>query len=204
MTSSVELLTLAKYLAGEFENREQAKAEPAWYVDLRLWLRPVHLFTEDSLALFAEQANVIYMDKPYRPRILRLRQRESSPAGLVVEYYMLKQPDQVRGAGSQPELLRQLTPEQLEFLPGCTLNVSVREDAPGTYHFCASAEADACCRFTYQGSMFQVSLGFESRPEQFLSYDKGIDPQTGKAIWGALLGPYVFTKRQDFSDEFLT
>ena len=49
-----------------------------------------------------------------------------------------------------------------------------------------------------RGNTQQVSLGFEATQEEFLSYDKGIDPTTGKAKWGAILGPYRFRKRQDF------
>ncbi|MDJ0561083.1 MAG: CpcT/CpeT family chromophore lyase, partial [Microcystis sp. M53599_WE4] len=48
-----ELITFGRYLAGEFENQRQAQAEPVWYVHLRLWLRPLPLFREDSIALFA-------------------------------------------------------------------------------------------------------------------------------------------------------
>ena len=48
--------------------------------------------------------------------------------------------------------------------------------------------------------MRQVSLGVMAAPEQFWSYDKGIDPQTGRALWGAILGPYQFAKVADFSD----
>ncbi len=54
-----ELITFGRYLAGEFENQRQAQAEPVWYVHLRLWLRPLPLFREDSIALFAEQASII-------------------------------------------------------------------------------------------------------------------------------------------------
>ncbi|MDJ0689048.1 MAG: CpcT/CpeT family chromophore lyase [Xenococcaceae cyanobacterium MO_188.B32] len=48
MTLSPQLIALGTYLAGEFDNQQQALAEPAWYVHLRLWKRPVPLFTEDS------------------------------------------------------------------------------------------------------------------------------------------------------------
>ena len=51
---SPELIALARYMAGEFDNREQAIADPAWYVHLHLWQRPVPLFLEDSFTLFAE------------------------------------------------------------------------------------------------------------------------------------------------------
>ncbi|MBV8887772.1 MAG: hypothetical protein JO235_27770 [Chroococcidiopsidaceae cyanobacterium CP_BM_RX_35] len=54
MPFSPELIALAHYLTGKFDNQEQATAEPAWYVHLRLWQRPVPLFTEDSITLFAE------------------------------------------------------------------------------------------------------------------------------------------------------
>ncbi|MEW5858009.1 MAG: chromophore lyase CpcT/CpeT [Cyanobacteriota bacterium] len=201
MTFSPELTLLAQYMAGEFENREQAAREPAWYVNLRLWLRPLPLFAEDSLTLFAEQANILQLDRPYRPRILRLRHSDTSQASLMVQYYMLKDPDRVRGAGQNPALLKTLTPEQMELLPGCTLTVTQQPLAQNTYSFSTTPATDAPCCFTYQEETYQVSLGFEARHLEFRSYDKGIDPQTGRAIWGALLGPYIFMKREDFSAE---
>lgn len=201
MTLSPELITLARYMAGEFDNQQQAIAEPVWYVHLRLWQRPVPLFTEDSLTLFAEQANIVNLDKPYRPRILRLQSSDTTPASLQVQYYMLKDTEAIRGAGRNPELLRQLTSEDIEFLPGCNLTVKQQQLTPNSYEFSASSATGTPCGFSYQGKSYQVSLGFEATAEEFRSYDKGIDPTTGKAIWGALMGPFRFTKRQDFATE---
>jgi hypothetical protein len=201
MTLSPELITLARYMAGEFDNQQQAIAEPVWYVHLRLWQRPVPLFTEDSLTLFAEQANIVNLDKPYRPRILRLQSSDTNPASLQVQYYMLKDTEAIRGAGRNPELLRQLTSEDIEFLPGCNLTVKQQQVTPNSYEFSASSATGTPCGFSYQGNSYQVSLGFEATAEEFRSYDKGIDPTTGKAIWGALMGPFRFTKRQDFATE---
>ncbi|HEY9903471.1 MAG TPA: chromophore lyase CpcT/CpeT [Candidatus Sericytochromatia bacterium] len=203
MTLSPELITLARYMAGEFDNQKQAIAEPAWYVHLRLWQRPVPLFTEDSLTLFAEQANIVNLDKPYRPRILRLYQSNATPDSLQVQYYMLKDPEAIRGAGRNPELLKQLTSEQIEFLPGCLLTIKHSQIALSAYEFYAASATGTPCNFSYQGNNYQVSLGFDATPEEFRSYDKGIDPTTGKAMWGALLGPFRFTKRQDFANELL-
>lgn len=201
MTLSPELITLARYMAGEFDNQQQAIAEPVWYVHLRLWQRPVPLFTEDSLTLFAEQANIVNLDKPYRPRILRLQSSDTTPASLQVQYYMLKDTEAIRGAGRNPELLRQLTSEDIEFLPGCNLTVKQQQVGPNSYEFSASSATGTPCGFSYQGNSYQVSLGFEATAEEFRSYDKGIDSTTGKAIWGALMGPFRFTKRQDFATE---
>lgn len=201
MTFSPELLALASYLAGEFDNQAQASAEPAWYVHLRVWQRPVPIFLEDSLTLFVEQASVVNLDKPYRQRIARLRSNPNAPNELQVQYYMLKDPGAFRGAGSNPELLRQLTEAEMDLLPGCTLTVSQQLLTPSTYQFSAFLPAASRCCFTYQGEIRQVSLGFEATPAQLLSYDKGIDPATGKALWGAVLGPFRFAKCQDFADE---
>lgn len=198
---STELITLARYMAGEFDNREQAIADPIWYVHLRLWQRPVSLFTEDSITLFAEQANIVNLDKPYRPRIIRLRQSDRHPTSLQVQYYMLKHPESIRGAGSNLALLKTLTPEQMQFLPSCTLNLQYRRLDANNYHFSTSPATEEPCSFTYGDTTYQVALGFEATSEEFRTFDKGIDPKTGKAIWGALLGPFRFTKRQDFSVE---
>lgn len=207
MTLTSELIALGQYLAGEFDNREQAIADPAWYVHLRLWQRPVpvQLFSEPSLTLFAEQANILHLDRPYRPRIMQLRQLANGggPPQLEVQYFMLKDPSQFRGAGRQPSLLQQLNPAQVEPLPGCTLTVSQKRLTDGTYQFAASLPSGARCCFIYKGETRQVDLGFEASPTELFSFDKGIDPNTGQALWGALLGPFHFTKRHDFSGELI-
>lgn len=196
MGFSPQLLALADYLSGEFDNREQAIDNPAWFVHLRLWQVPVPVFAEDSIALFAEQANVLKVDQPYRQRILRLRESNDSPTGFQVQYYMPKDPAALAGGGLNPTLLKSLTPEQLDFLPGCILDVSVQEITASRYHFSATPPSSACCCFTYEGNTIQVALGFEATQEEFKSYDKGIDQVTGRATWGAILDAYRYTKRQ--------
>jgi CpeT/CpcT family (DUF1001) len=197
MHFSPQLLALADYLSGEFDNRKQALDSPAWFVHLHLWQVPIPVFAEDSIALFAEQANVLNLEKPYRQRILRLRQSndKTTKTTLQVQYYMPKDPAALAGGGLNPTRLESLTPEQLEFLPGCILDVSVQEITASRYHFSATPPQSACCCFTYQGNTIQVALGFEVTQEEFKSYDRGIDPTTGKATWGAILDAYRYTKR---------
>jgi hypothetical protein len=194
MSFSPQLTALAEYLAGEFDNRAQAIADPVWYVHLRMWQRRVALFSEDSFTLFAEQANILKLDQPYRQRIMRLHQKSDADA-IQVQYYMPKNPDALKCAGQNPALLNTLTPDQLNLLPGCILSVTQEEISPNCYKFIATAPPDTPCCFTYSGNTIQVSLGFEATKDEFYSYDKGIDPETGKATWGAILGPYRYTKR---------
>ncbi|MFB2767787.1 chromophore lyase CpcT/CpeT [Pelatocladus sp. BLCC-F211] len=198
MTSSPELIALAQYLAGEFDNREQALAEPAWYVHLRLWQIPIPLFSEDSITLFAEQANIVKLDQPYRQRIMRLTSGHDHDTPLKVQYYMPKDPTALRGAGRNPLLLQTLTPEKLDLLPDCVLNISQETVAPNQYKFTAIAPANTRCCFSYAGNTIQVSLGFEVSQQELKTYDKGIDPNTGSATWGAIMGPYRYTKREQY------
>lgn len=198
MSFTPDLINLGKYLAGEFDNKEQALAEPIWFVHLRLWQRPVELFTDDSITLFAEQANIVNLDRPYRQRILRLKPNPDAETGLYVQYYMPKNPSALIGAGRNPDILKTLTPDQLELLPGCILAVNQQTVAPNSYQFTASPLPDTRCTFTYQGNTAQVALGFEATELQLLTYDKGIDPETGKATWGAITGPYRYTKREQY------
>lgn len=195
MCSSDLLLTLADWMAGEFDNREQAIAEPIWFVHLRFWQRRVPLFAEDSVTLFAEQANVLKPDQPYRQRLLRLQATSNHNHPIQVQYYAFKDPVSVQGAGQDSAKLQNLPLAEIERLPGCILEVTQTTAADGRPKFLAVPPPDAKCYFTYQDKIRQVSLGFEASPDEFLSYDKGIEPETGKALWGALMGAYRFQKR---------
>lgn len=193
MPFSSQLLALADYLTGEFDNKEQALSDPAWYVHLRLWQAPIPIFTEDSITIFAEQANIISLDKPYRQRIMRLRETGNSDTPISVQYYMPQDPGGLAGGTRNASKIQHLTTDQLELLPGCVLNVSVKE-LGSCYEFSAVPPKEAKCTFTYLGSTVQVSLGFEVTQEELKTYDKGIDQETGRATWGAIMGPFRYTK----------
>ena len=197
MTTS-QLNTLATYLTGEFSNQQQAASQPAWFVNLRLWIRPVPIFTDDSVTLFAEQANVIKLNQPYRPRILRLRQRET----IEVEFYMFKDIATARGAGRDKSLIPQITPDKIKFLPNCTLKVDSQPLSNGT-SFETTPVSQEPCSVSYQDTTFQVFLGFKATADELQTFDKGIDPTTGRGTWGALMGPYCFSKLEDFSGDLI-
>ena len=200
MNVSDELIALSHYLAGEFDNRTQSLAQPAWFVHLNLWMRPVPIFIEDSLVLYAEQISVAGSSRPYRPRILRLSQKPE----MQIEYYMFRDIEWILGAGAEPSKLQRITPDKLELLPNCTLKVATESIAPGRYRFKTTPAKATPCSFNYQGSDFQVFLGLEATEQELLTFDKGIDPKTGQAIWGALLDAYRFNKVKDFSAEFIS
>ncbi|VXD14109.1 Phycocyanobilin lyase CpcT homolog (fragment) [Planktothrix serta PCC 8927] len=158
MILSPQLRALAEYMAGEFDNQAQALADPVWYVHLRLWQRPVpvFLFPEPSLVLFAEQANIVNLNQPYRPRFIQLRQSCNSESSLEAQYYMPQNIAAVQGAGQDPERLRHLTPEDLQLLPGCTLKITSQSLSPNHYRFQATLKENQICCFSYRKIGFKT------------------------------------------------
>jgi hypothetical protein len=191
--TSTGLTTLAQWLAGEFDNRPQAQDQPVWFVSLRLWHRPVPILIDGHLALFCEQANTVYLDAPYRQRIVMLKPTPDSQVWQA-EYRAFRQPERFKGAGANPSLLDSLRLEDLEVLPGCQLVITQQGN-----RFKAEPAPEAKCYFQYNGQTRQVILGFEATVNQFWSHDRGVDPDTGKLLWGAMMGAYEFHKRQDFA-----
>lgn len=194
MSYSPSLITLAQWLAGIFENKPQAMDQPVWFVHLRLWHRPLPHLIQGRVALFAEQANALYLDQPYRQRIMLLQ--ESDEGDLQAQYLAFRQPDRFSGAGANPALLADLTAADVEWLPGCVLSIAQHD---GTY--VARPEPGSRCYFQYAGKTRQVILGFDAQADRFSSYDRGVDPDTGESLWGALMGPYEFHKQDDFGAE---
>lgn len=185
---------LAAWLSGSFDNGEQAIADPAWYVHVRLWHRPLMAFGSDGLAFYAEQATSPTFDRPYRPRVFWVRPTADAAVPFEVSYFALRQPERWRGAGLAPDRLQSLTIDDLEALPGCRLQMTVLDGGEG---FRAVLPAGGRCCFQADGQLRQVSLGFEVRSGEFLSYDKGIDLDTGKPIWGAIMGPFRYRRVGD-------
>ncbi|HEY9623317.1 MAG TPA: chromophore lyase CpcT/CpeT [Crinalium sp.] len=194
MPDSPPLTTLAQWLAGEFDNRAQAMDQPAWFVHLRLWQRPLPKRIDGHLALFLEQANALYLDQPYRQRIVVLQASETN--GLQAQYLAFKDPTRFRGAGANPQRLQDLEPTDLESLPGCVLDITSQSDS-----FDAQPQPNSKCCFQYEGKTRQVVLGFKVSQDHLLTYDRGVDPETGQGLWGALMGPYEFQKCHDFASE---
>lgn len=185
------LTILAQWLAGEFTNQAQAAEQAAWFVHLRLWHRPLPQRLRGNLAIFAEQANVLKLEQAYRQRVLMLQETNGQ---LVGQYFAFKQPGQFKGAGQRPEMLAAVTEDDLTFLPGCVLDIGHEQG-----RFKAQMRPGDRCRFEFDGKVGQVVLGFEVDEQEFLSYDRGVNPETEKPIWGALMGPYRFSKERSYA-----
>jgi len=203
MQLSESFWQMSRCLAGVFQNRDQAWADPAWFVHLRLWICPTSLFAEDSVTFFLEQASAAFTQPPYRQRILRLRSQADE---LTAEYYALTDPQAFQGAGQTPEKLQTLHSTHLIPLTGSRLSVKVESEV-GATRFIARQYPGERCQFRVDDEVKSVELAFdaivpsEASQQQvaFWMYDKGIDPLTNKPTWGATNGPFKLIKVQDLS-----
>jgi hypothetical protein len=193
MNISSQFLQLVSWMAGEFSNRQQSLEQPNWFVNLVWWHRPIAFEVLGSVALFAEQANALMIDRPYRQRILQFQEDGNQ---IWVQYWGFKDPAAWAGAGRDRDRLRQIMPNDITPLAGCLLNVSFADD-----RYQAVMPSDSKCCFAYLNEIRQVILGFEVTEHEFWSGDHGIDPDTGAAIWGAMMDFYKFHKVKDFSHE---
>lgn len=187
--TALDLAELTQWLCGEFDNASQALDQPAWFVHLRLWHRQLPQGMAGHPAIFAEQANVLKLDQPYRQRILVL-QPDQTDTVIHGQYWAFHQPGQWRGAGAHPDRLAAITPADVEPLSGCRLTLSRQGDRVEA----VPLPGDRCC-FQYQGETRQVEIGFTVTAQDFWSRDRGVDPVTGAGLWGALMGAYHFHKR---------
>ena len=195
--------TLATYLAGEFENKNQAAENPSWFVHLRLWHRPVlALSTPEVFTMLLEQASPISGKPPYRQRVLQLTEQSGQLQG---EYFALKDPLQFQGAGLQPERLEGITANDLVALPNSVAPIqyqAIGGSGGSDYRFQAALPEGKYCSFEYGGSRKYVYLGFDVERQkdvvELKTYDKGINPDTGQGLWGALMGPFVLLKQDAY------
>ncbi|TAF52785.1 MAG: chorismate mutase [Oscillatoriales cyanobacterium] len=197
-----DLQTLARWMAGQFDNLEQSQRDPAWFVALRLWCQPLpppanavlnHVAgTEGAIGLFVEQAPLPAGDKPYRQRLFLLCPAIADRAA-IIEYFGFQDQRPYIGAGLDPSRLAAINHDAIQTLNNARFPLLRSGD-----RFISRGESDQVCSFKYGEQQGHVSLGFEISATQWLSFDRGIDPQTGQGQWGALMGPYELKKREGY------
>ena len=190
--------TLVTYLSGEFENEAQAIASPAWFVHLYLWQKPIPSLTSDkTCTFFLEQASVVGNKPPYRQRIFQLTEQDNQLRG---QYFALRAPSQFIGAGADAQKLAQLTADDLVCLPNSDAHIQYQSQSGGGYRFQSALPDGKLCSFDYGGQTRYVYLGFDIEQKtdntvELLTHDKGIDPDTGRGLWGAMMGPFRMIKQ---------
>lgn len=193
MTHATDVVTLARWMAADFSNQAQAFENPPFYAHIRVCMRPLPQGFLPGISLFVEQAYDYTLDDPYRVRVLEL---VNDASGILIKNYSLQQETDFYGAARDRDRLAALTPEALNLLSGCNMQVS------WTGHsFKGQVEPGKGCMVVRKGQETYLDSEFEIDAEKFISLDRGRHPQTDELVWGSVAGPFYFTRKVSFADE---
>ena len=193
MTHSTDIATLARWMASDFSNQEQAFENPPFFAHIRVCMRPLPLELLGGVSLFLEQAYDYELHHPYRMRILKLVVVGDR---MVIENYTVKQEETYYGSSRDISRLQALTADQIEKMSGCDMLVKWT----GT-SFKGVVEPGKACMVFRKGQQTYLDNEFEITDTTFTSMDCGRDPETDKVVWGSVAGPFQFARWANFADE---
>lgn len=193
MTHSTDIATLARWMAADFSNQEQAFENPPFFAHIRVCMRPLPLEVLSGVSLFVEQAYDYTLNDPYRLRVLKLTAQNGQ---IEIENYSVKGEQDFYGASRNLKHLQTLTADRLEILPACNMQVE------WTGHsFKGRVQPGKGCIVVRQGKRTYLDSEFEIDADKFISHDRGRDPETDEHVWGSLAGPFEFVRWASFADE---
>ena len=196
MTHSKDIATLARWMAADFSNQEQAYENPPFFAHIRVCIRPLPLDLLSGVSLFLEQAYDFALNQPYRMRVMKLIPTEEN---IVIKHYTLKDEKLFHGASRQPERLNKLTIEDLKDMPGCNMIVEWTGKS-----FKGRVEPGKACVVVRNEKTTYLDNEFEIDAEDFFSLDRGRDVETDERVWGSVAGPFHFVRKQSFASEVKT
>jgi CpeT/CpcT family (DUF1001) len=193
MTHSTDIAALARWMAADFSNQDQAFENPPFYAHIRVCMRPLPRDLLSGVSFFVEQAYDYALNDPYRLRVLKLLEQGDH---IEIENYTVHDETPLYGASRNLKQLQTLKLEQLEKLPGCNMIVE------WTGHsFKGHVEPGKACMVVRKGQTTYLDSEFEIDDQRFISLDRGRDPQTDEHIWGSIAGPFEFVRWASFADE---
>jgi len=118
MSYSTNIKDLAKLMAADFSNQQQAFDNPPFFAHIRVCMRPLPESLLGGTSLFLEQAYDFLLNQPYRLRVFKIIAVDDH---LELEHYKLKEETAFYGASRNLDKLKQLTFEHLEKMNGCDM-----------------------------------------------------------------------------------
>ncbi|BDA72268.1 hypothetical protein RIVM261_007520 [Rivularia sp. IAM M-261] len=193
MTHSTDVASLARLMAADFSNQEQAYENPPFFAHIRVCIRPLPQELLSGVTLFLEQAYHFALNQPYRMRVMKLIPSDNH---IQIEHYTLKNEEKYYGASREPERLQSLTQDELVKMPGCNMIV----EWTGT-SFKGKVEPGKGCVVERDGKKTYLDNEFEISEKEFFSLDRGRDFETDEHAWGSVAGAFHFVRWANFANE---
>jgi hypothetical protein len=195
MTEAIttDVIKLARLLAADFSNQAQAFENPPFFAHIRVGIRPLPIDLLQGISLFLEQAYDIYMDQPYRLRVLNLVPQDGF---IEIENYQVTDEAEFYGAARNPGKLADLRSDRLQKMLGCSHFAEARGNG-----FHGYVQPGKKCIVHRNDEETYLAGTFEVDENRFSSLDRGCDLLTGQRVWGSIAGPFEFVRVASFADE---
>jgi CpeT protein len=192
-TESNDLLTLARWMAGDFSNYQQSRDNPKNYAHIHVFFRPLPFEFFSGIGLYSEQVFDYDLWSPYRQGVHRLVAQGDQ---IYIENYGLKSAFLYAGAARELDILKTITPACIERRYHCAMVFKREGDL-----FRGSVEAGNLCLIERDGCQTYLISEVEVTETTWASLDRGMDVHTHEQIWGSTSGPLQFEKKESFALE---
>ncbi|GJQ09102.1 hypothetical protein GpartN1_g893.t1 [Galdieria partita] len=194
---SVEEARLARFLAADWSNENQAIENPPFWSHMRVSYRPLPFELLDGFSLYSESCYQAFMKQPYRTGVYRIVTRNDGK--LELELYKIEGEEEFYQGSRNIEKLRSLTRERLVKLPSCCNTILSWNESEQM--FSGETVPGKLCIVHRKGQETYLHNSVTVSKEKLTSWDTGRCPKTDKLLWGAIAGPFEFYPVARFSHE---
>lgn len=187
-----DLITLARWMSGDFSNYKQASGSPKDYAHIHVFFRPLPFDFFSGIGLYSEQVYDYDLWTPYRQGVHRLVDQGDR---IYIENFSLKNAMFFAGSGRDLNILRTITPDVIERRYNCSMVFKREGD-----RFIGGVEGNQCL-IEKNGCQTYLDSYVEITEKTWLSLDKGMDIGTHQQVWGSTTGALEFEKRESFANE---
>jgi CpeT protein len=187
------IVTLARWMAGDFSNAQQAFDNPKDYAHIHVFFRPLAFEFFSGIGLYSEQVYDYDLWQPYRQGVHRLVDWGDQ---IYIENYSLKNAIFYAGAARDLNILKTITPDCIERRDGCSM-IFERDGK----RFQGRVEPGNRCLIKKKGCQTYLDSYVEITETTWVSLDRGMDLNTHEQVWGSTFGPLRFEKKKSFASE---
>ena len=190
---SSDLVTLSRWMAGDFSNYQQASQNPREYAHIHVFFRPLAFDFFSDIGFYSEQVYDYDLWTPYRQGVHRLVDKDGR---IYIENYSLTDAYLYAGAAREIEILKTITPDHIRRRQHCSMIFRREGDK-----FIGQVEPGNLCLIEKNGCQTYLVSDVEITESSWVSLDKGLNVETDEQVWGSEHGFLRFEKRESFAHE---
>jgi CpeT protein len=191
--NSENLMTLARWMAGDFSNYQQSFEQPRLFAHIHVLFRPLPFEFFSGIGFYSEQVYDYDLWNPYRQGVHRLISRSDD---IYIENYSLQNSYLYAGAARHPDILKTITSDCLARRYHCSMVFKREGDK-----FIGGVEPGNLCLIEKEGCQTYLISNVEITEKTWISLDKGMNVDTHEQMWGSTFGPLRFEKQESFAHE---